>query len=90
MVAENLIRDALSLPADDRMELCTRLCESLQGEPGTPPLSPAQTEELDRRYSSYLRNSDEGYTVEEVDAMLKLRRNASCAEGSSGRRHMAT
>ena len=73
MVAENLLRDVLSLPMADRMELSTRLCESLQDDPAAPPLSQAQTRELDRRHAMSLLNPDEGYSIEEVDSMLKAR-----------------
>ena len=76
MVAENLLRDVLSLPVADRMELFTRLSESLQDDPTVPPLSQGQQGELDRRYAALLKNPDEGYSIEEVDAMLKARRKA--------------
>jgi putative addiction module component (TIGR02574 family) len=74
MVAKNLLHDVLSLPARDRMELFARLSDSLQEDSTFPPLSEPQERELDRRYAEFLKNPDEGYSVEQVDAMLKARR----------------
>jgi putative addiction module component (TIGR02574 family) len=76
MVAYNLLRDVLSLPVADRMELFERLRENLQEDPTALPLTQEQERELDRRYAAYLRNPDEGYSPEEVEAMLEARRKA--------------
>jgi putative addiction module component (TIGR02574 family) len=76
MVAQNLLRDVLSLPVADRMELFERLRENLQEDPTALALSEEQARELDRRYAAFLRNPDEGYSIEEVEAMLKARRRA--------------
>lgn len=74
MVAKNLLHDVLSLPVADRMELCTRLSENLQAEPLAPPITQDQAVELDRRHVESLENHEVGYSVEEVETMLKARR----------------
>ena len=74
MVAKNLLHDVLSLPVADRMELCTRLSENLQAEPLAPPITQDQAVELDRRHVESLENPEVGYSVEEVETMLKARR----------------
>jgi putative addiction module component (TIGR02574 family) len=74
MVAENLLRDVLSLPLEDREELFERLRQSIEEDPAALPLTPEQEDELDRRYQASLANPEEGYTLKEVEAMLKARR----------------
>ena len=74
MVAKNLLHDVLSLPVADRMELFTRLCENLQDDPTAPPITESQAVELDRRYSESLKNPEIGYSIDEVEVMLKARR----------------
>jgi putative addiction module component (TIGR02574 family) len=76
MVAPNLLRDVLSLPVADRMELFEGLRQNLQDDPAALALSEEQARELDRRYAAFLGNPDEGNSVEEVEAMLKARRKA--------------
>ena len=76
MVAENLLRNVLSLPVAERMELFERLRENLQDDPAAAPLSKEQERELDRRYAAFLSNPNEGYSIEEVEGMLKARRKA--------------
>jgi putative addiction module component (TIGR02574 family) len=61
----------MALPAADRIELFERIRESLQNEPEAFPLSPAQEEELRRRYEEFLNDPEEGYSLEEVEAMLR-------------------
>ncbi len=74
MVFKNLLREVLSLPVDDRMELFTRLSESLQSEPMAPPVSQDLSVELNRRYTESLEKPELGYSIEEVEAMLNARR----------------
>ena len=74
MVAKNLFHDVLSRPVADRMELFTRLSENLQADPMAPQITQDEAVELDRRHVESLENPEAGYSIEEVDAMLKERR----------------
>lgn len=74
MPDETLIRQVLSLPVEDREELLERLQENLQHDPEAMPLSAEQGRELDRRYAESVARPDEGYTLEEVRAMLDRRK----------------
>jgi putative addiction module component (TIGR02574 family) len=47
------------------------------------PLTPEQAQELDRRYAEFLANPEEGYSLEEVQAMLEARRRQREARPAS-------
>jgi putative addiction module component (TIGR02574 family) len=76
MVAQNLLRDVLSLPVADRVDLFERLRDNLQVDPAALPLSKSQERELDQRYAAFLRHPDEGHSIEEVETMLAARQKA--------------
>ena len=73
MVAKNLLKYALAMPADDRLELARRLWDSLIEDPASLPLTDAERQELDRRYKDFLETPDEGSSWEEVEAYVRQR-----------------
>ena len=76
----------LELPAKERVELAQQIWESVVEHPETVPLTPAQREELERRWKAFELNPDEGEPWEDVKRSLArpggLRRAG--AAGSAG------
>ena len=70
MVAENLINNVLSLPIDDRLELYTRLRDSLQDHPQMDALSAEDKQVLDARAEDIERNPSDQSSWEDVEARL--------------------
>ena len=62
------LSELLKLPADARAELAMALWESLSLEEreGELRLTPAQAEELDRRWAEHLRNPESAIPWEDV------------------------
>ena len=54
------------LPLAERLELVEELWDSIARESEQLALTPAQMEELDRRFADYEKNPDEGVAWDEV------------------------
>jgi putative addiction module component (TIGR02574 family) len=54
------------LPLVERLELVEELWDSIARESEQLTLTPAQLEELDRRFADYEKNPEEGVSWEEV------------------------
>ena len=63
----NVSREELQkLPVADRLELVEELWDSIARDADQLTLTPAQMEELDRRFADYEKNPGEGVSWEEV------------------------
>lgn len=63
-----------SLPLAERLELVEDLWNSIAADAHELALTPAQAEELDRRFADYEANPDQGVAWEEVRDRLRNRR----------------
>lgn len=63
-------KQILELPAPERVELVQQIWESLIEHPGDVPLTPAQRDELERRWLAFEQNPDEGEPWEDVKKSL--------------------
>ncbi len=50
--------------------------ENIQNSCAPAPPTKEDEGELERRYAAFLKHPDEGYSIEEVEAMLNARRKA--------------
>jgi len=66
----DLLEAAKALPLPERIELAEALWESITGEGHEPPLTPAQTDELDRRLEEHRRDPKSGIPWEQVKVEL--------------------
>jgi len=73
-VNASLLREALQLPATERLQLLEQLWDSLHDNPATLELTEAQRVELDARLEDLERNPDAGRPWREVRADLESRR----------------
>jgi putative addiction module component (TIGR02574 family) len=64
--------ELMELTPEERIELVEDLWESI-AQQDLPPLTPAQMEELDRRYAEHVRDPSRGSKWEEVKARLLAR-----------------
>jgi putative addiction module component (TIGR02574 family) len=69
-----VVKQALSLSAEDRLELIEELWDSLVATPEAIPVSEAQRKELARRRRAHARNPSAGKSWGEVRAKLARRR----------------
>ena len=69
MSHSDLIKDALALPATERLEIIAALWDSID-EVHTP-LTPAQAAEIDRRLASFEEDKADVMTWEEFEAELE-------------------
>ena len=60
----------LELPADERVELAQQIWESVVDHPDALPLTPAQRDELERRWLAFEQRPDEGEPWEDVKKSL--------------------
>lgn len=60
----------LELPAAERVELAQQIWESVFEHPDGIPLTAAQKEELERRWTAFQQNPDEGEAWDDVKKML--------------------
>ena len=60
-----------SLPLPDRLELVDAVWETIAAEGYEPPLTPAQTAELERRLEEHRRNPSSGIPWETIRAELR-------------------
>jgi len=67
----DLIKDALALPATERLEIIAALWDSI--DEGHTPLTPAQAAEIDRRLASFEEDKADVMTWEEFKAELEER-----------------
>jgi putative addiction module component (TIGR02574 family) len=73
----NLLEAAKALPLAERIDLAEALWESITDEGHEPPLTPAQSEELDRRLEEHRRNPQTGIPWEQVKAELSRKYDSS-------------
>ena len=66
----DLLEAAKALPLPERIELAEALWESITGEGHEPPLTPTQTDELDRRLQEHRRDPKSGIPWEQVKVEL--------------------
>ena len=71
--AEDLYRQALALPEDERRELAAKLVASL---PHEDDLDPAEVDEARRRLEEHRRDPSLALTVEQAKTRLEARRAA--------------
>jgi len=76
MVAQNLLKELLALPAAARLDLVHRLWDSLRDDSVSLPFSDEQKQELDLRYAEFLQDPTEGSTWDEVEAFACARLRA--------------
>jgi putative addiction module component (TIGR02574 family) len=69
-----VVKQALSLSAEDRLELIEELWDSLVATPEAIPVSEAQRKELARRRRAHARNPSAAKSWGEVRAKLARRR----------------
>ena len=69
-----VLKDALSLSVEDRLELIEELWDSLAATPEAIPVTEAQRTELARRRRAHARNPSAAKSWEEVRAKLARRR----------------
>lgn len=79
LLAENaamstVLRQALSLGAEDRLKLIEEIWDSLTATPEAIPVTEAQRRELARRRRAHARNPSAATSWEEVRAKLERRR----------------
>jgi putative addiction module component (TIGR02574 family) len=60
----------LALPASERVELAQRIWESVIDQPENLPLTAAQKNELERRWTAFEQNPEEGEPWDEVRKSL--------------------
>ena len=60
----------LELPAERRVELAQQIWESVVENPEALPITPAQCDELERRWRAFEQNPDEGEPWEDVKRSL--------------------
>lgn len=65
-----LLDEILELPATDRVRIAQLLWDSVSEHPEAISLTPAQKEELERRWRAFEQNPDEGETWEDVKRTL--------------------
>jgi putative addiction module component (TIGR02574 family) len=68
------LEELQKLPLAERLELVEELWDSIARESDQLALTPAQIEELDRRFADYEKNPDEGVPWEEVRDRIRTRR----------------
>ena len=73
---DEIIQQALELPAEDRAFVADTLEQSLYGDVASPQLAAAWSEEIDRRIAAYDRGHIQGL---EFDAALDQLREAVAA-----------
>ena len=64
------IDQILELPIVERIEIAQQIWESVFEHPEAVPLTPAQREELDRRWQAFEQRPDEGEPWEDVKSSL--------------------
>jgi putative addiction module component (TIGR02574 family) len=69
-----ILKHALSLSAEDRLELIEEIWDSLAATPGAIPVTDAQRRELARRRRAHARNRSAAKSWREVRAKLEHRR----------------
>ena len=74
MDMSTVVKQALSLSAEDRLELIEELWDSLVATPEAIPVSEAQRKELTRRRRAHARNPSAAKPWGEVRAKLARRR----------------
>lgn len=74
MSVESVLRQAESLPVEDRVELVCRIWDGIAGPGWVPELSDELRAELDRRIADADANPDDVYTWDEVVAYVKRKR----------------
>ena len=60
----------LELPADERVELAQQIWESVVDHPEALTITPAQRDELERRWRAFEQHPDEGEPWEDVKKSL--------------------
>jgi putative addiction module component (TIGR02574 family) len=68
-----LLESAVELPLPERVELAEALWESVVAEGYVPPLTGAQSEELDRRLAAHRANPGDVVPASEVFGQLRER-----------------
>jgi putative addiction module component (TIGR02574 family) len=63
-----------NLPLAERLDLVEDLWDSIAQESEQLTLTPAQVEELDRRFADYQKNPDEGVAWEEIRDRVRTTR----------------
>jgi putative addiction module component (TIGR02574 family) len=70
-----LLKEALQLPLEERIELAQELLDSVgPGADELPPLTPEQMQEIDRRLAEHEKNPSRALSGEEVRTWLWSRR----------------
>jgi putative addiction module component (TIGR02574 family) len=70
---EQVLQDALALPAEDRAFVAAQLDQSLpHGEFASPEVAAAWTAEIDRRIAAY--DQGEAHAVEADESLTRMRR----------------
>ena len=64
------IEEILELPAAERVELAQQIWESVSEHPDDLSLTPAQRDELERRWIAFQERPDEGEPWEDVKKSL--------------------
>jgi putative addiction module component (TIGR02574 family) len=64
------LEEILDLPAVERVELAQQIWESVVDQPEGLALTPAQRDELERRWQAFQKDPDEGEPWEDVKAAL--------------------
>lgn len=72
-MTSTILNSAMSLPPDERLELIGRLWNSLIEDGFEPPLSPEQTNELERRIARLSATGPQGEEWEVVKQRLLAR-----------------
>lgn len=67
------LAEIASLPVDDRIHLVEAIWETIVAEPGQPPLSEAQTKELERRLAAHSAAPEDVVSWEQVKAQALAR-----------------
>jgi putative addiction module component (TIGR02574 family) len=74
MVAKNLLENVLALPVAERLELASRIWESVKDTPEAQALPDWQKEMLDERLRDMEENPDDEVSWEDVEAELRKRK----------------
>ncbi|MCI0365313.1 MAG: addiction module protein, partial [Phycisphaerales bacterium] len=83
MSRDDVLKQALSLSADDRAILAGRLLDSLQSG-ADPAIESEWAAEIDRRISAYDRGEIDSISAEELLARLRQRRKSAHASSPAG------
>ncbi len=70
MISASLPLDISQLSVAERLIVVEQIWDSIAAEQAELPLTPAQEEELDRRYAAYQKSPEEGASWEEVKARI--------------------